>query len=234
MAATKKSMLFLAIVVAVGGLGLVYVKYLDHKAVPDSTTETASSDSMDDGSIPLFENPSQAGLTKLGGYLCRDESAACRDDPYAAKDDAEAEWLLQHGYPTSLQIANLRSHSSGYYKREFEQTGSQVAQSLYGMSLAEEGQGRSAVGILGNAARQGNVYALYALSSIYGAQGELGNLITSAAYQRLAIVAGDGKAGDEYARKFQHLTPPEHAAADREAAKLHQSLLTGASYPRPL
>ncbi len=189
---------------------------------------------------PRLESPGNhigsSGFSEkiMEAYQCKNTADTCRYNPNVATSKEEAFWLYLHGYPTMDEMESIGRHSVDYYKKELARTNSQTAKSLYGMSLAENGDGRIAVGVLSEAATEGNIYALYALSTIYGGSSELGNLTTSAAYQRLAYLAGDAKAGDMYARRFGILTPPEHASADREAARMHQKLLNGKVYPRPL
>lgn len=227
--AAKKTLPFALFVAMIAIIGVFASKYYRNSASPSESGPMAQSEPK-----PKLKMQSQNDWTAYASeYKCQSAPSDCVNTPYLAETDEEAMWLFQHGYPTSRQLERLRTKSTAQYKDELLKTNSQVARSLYGMSLAEDGETRAAIGVLGEGAKQGNLFALYALSTIYGKSDSVGNLSWSASYQRLAYLAGDSKAGDAYARKFAILTPPEHAIADREAATLHKKLLGGRVFPRP-
>ena len=141
--------------------------------------------------------------------------------------------MVEHGYPTVKQIEDIRTRSTADYQEEYERTGSKVAQSLYGISLAMNGDARMAIGLLSDGAAHGNIYAFYVLSEIYRRTEELANLTTSAAYLRAAYLAGDYRAADRYAYQFGILSPPENLVADKEAFQLFKTFGRGRNSPRP-
>ncbi|MBD9378328.1 hypothetical protein [Pseudoxanthomonas sp. PXM04] len=164
---------------------------------------------------------------------CPSDTEDCERNPNVAATPEEARWLLTHGYPTVKQIQDLRTRSTADYREEYQRTGSKVAQSLYAMSLALDGEARTAIGLLWQGAAQGNVYAFHLLSDLYRRTEELANLITSAAYLRAAYLAGDSRAADRYAYQFGMLSPPENLLADKEAFRLFTTYGQGRNYPRP-
>ncbi|MGS1079715.1 hypothetical protein [Pseudoxanthomonas beigongshangi] len=166
-------------------------------------------------------------------YQCPPEVKDCERNPNVASTPEEAQWLLTHGYPTVNQIQDLRTRSMADCREQYLKTGSKVDQSLYGMSMAMNGEARNAIGLLSEGAGQGNVYAFHLLSDIYRRTEELGNLTTSAAYLRAAYLAGDSRAADRYAYQFEILTPPENLVADKEAFQLFKVFGHGRNYPRP-
>jgi hypothetical protein len=166
-------------------------------------------------------------------YQCPSNTEDCERNPNVAATPEEAQWLLTHGYPTVKQIQDLRTRSTADYREEYQRTGSKVAQSLYAMSLALDGEARTAIGLLWQGAAQGNVYAFHLLSDLYRRTEELANLITSAAYLRAAYLAGDSRAADRYAYQFGMLSPPENLLADKEAFRLFKTYGRGRNYPRP-
>lgn len=169
----------------------------------------------------------------LRRYQCPPETKDCERNPNVASTPEEAQWLLTHGYPTVKQIEDLRTRSTADYREEYMRTGSKVAQSLYAMSLALNGQARTAIGLLSDGAKQGNIYAFHLLSDIYRLTDELANLTTSAAYLRAAYLAGDSRAADRYAYQFGILSPPENLVADKEAFQLFKIFGRGRNYLRP-
>lgn len=196
---------------------------------------TAKSPQAKDAVVGSDQREIASGQTELGGRLQKYQCVGkdCSRSPYFAESRKEAAWLLEHGYPAPEELANLRQRSTAQYEAEFARTHGEVARSLYGLSLAADGQAREALGVLGSGAARGNLYALDAISEIYYRSPEFGNLVLSAAYLRLAYLAGDRKAGETYARRFEVFTPPEHASADRNAARLHRQLMQDRVYPRP-
>nr|WP_295379176.1 hypothetical protein [Pseudoxanthomonas sp.] len=193
-----------------------------------------------EGAMPLEPLPLPMDATRpavssnlLRHYQCPPGAEDCERNPNVASTPEEAQWLLAHGYPTAKQIQDLRTRSTADYREEYERTGSKVAQSLYAMSLALDGEARTAIGLLSTGAGQGNVYAFHLLSDIYRHTEELGNLTTSAAYLRAAYLAGDSRAADRYAYQFEILTPPENLSADKEAFRLFKIFGHGRNYPRP-
>lgn len=193
-----------------------------------------------EGAMPLEPLPLPMDATRpavssnlLQHYQCPPGAEDCERNPNVASTPEEAQWLLAHGYPTAKQIQDLRTRSTADYREEYERTGSKVAQSLYAMSLALDGEARTAIGLLSTGAGQGNVYAFHLLSDIYRRTEELGNLTTSAAYLRAAYLAGDSRAADRYAYQFEILTPPENLSADKEAFRLFKIFGHGRNYPRP-
>lgn len=185
--------------------------------------------------LPLAANAARPAVSSnlLQHYQCPPGAEDCERNPNVASTPEEAQWLLTHGYPTTKQIQDLRTRSTADYREEYERTGSKVAQSLYAMSLALNGEARTAIGLLSTGAGQGNVYAFHLLSDIYRRTEELGNLTTSAAYLRAAYLAGDSRAADRYAYQFEILTPPENLSADKEAFRLFKIFGHGRNYPRP-
>lgn len=185
--------------------------------------------------LPLPVNATRPAVSSnlLQHYQCPPGAEDCERNPNVASTPEEAQWLLTHGYPTTKQIQDLRTRSTADYREEYERTGSKVAQSLYAMSLALDGEARTAIGLLSTGAGQGNVYAFHLLSDIYRRTEELGNLTTSAAYLRAAYLAGDSRAADRYAYQFEILTPPENLSADKEAFRLFKIFGHGRNYPRP-
>lgn len=185
--------------------------------------------------LPLPVNATRPAVSSnlLQHYQCPPGAEDCERNPNVASTPEEAQWLLTHGYPTTKQIQDLRTRSTADYREEYERTGSKVAQSLYAMSLALDGEARTAIGLLSTGAGQGNVYAFHLLSDLYRRTEELANLITSAAYLRAAYLAGDSRAADRYAYQFEILTPPENLLADKEAFRLFKIFGHGRNYPRP-
>ncbi|MBB3274842.1 MULTISPECIES: hypothetical protein [unclassified Pseudoxanthomonas] len=166
-------------------------------------------------------------------YQCPPGMEDCERNPNVAATPEDAQWLLTHGYPTVKQIQDLRTRSTADYREEYQRTGSKVAQSLYAMSLALDGEARTAIGLLSQGAGQGNIYAYHLLSDLYRRTEELANLITSAAYLRAAYLAGDSRAADRYAYQFGILSPPENLLADKEAFRLFKTFGRGRNYLRP-
>lgn len=185
--------------------------------------------------LPLPVNATRPAVSSnlLQHYQCPPGAEDCERNPNVASTPEEAQWLLTHGYPTTKQIQDLRTRSTADYREEYERTGSKVAQSLYAMSLALDGEARTAIGLLSTGAGQGNIYAFHLLSDLYRRTEELANLITSAAYLRAAYLAGDSRAADRYAYQFEILTPPENLLADKEAFRLFKIFGRGRNYPRP-
>ena len=185
--------------------------------------------------LPLPVNATRPAVSSnlLQHYQCPPGAEDCERNPNVASTPEEAQWLLTHGYPTTKQIQDLRTRSTADYREEYERTGSKVAQSLYAMSLALNGEARTAIGLLSTGAGQGNIYAFHLLSDLYRRTEELANLITSAAYLRAAYLAGDSRAADRYAYQFEILTPPENLLADKEAFRLFKIFGHGRNYPRP-
>jgi hypothetical protein len=176
---------------------------------------------------------SAASSTIFQHYQCPSGTADCERNPHVAATPEEALWMVEHGYPTVKQIEDIRTRSTADYQEEYERTGSKVAQSLYGISLAMNGDARMAIGLLSDGAAHGNIYAFYVLSEIYRRTEELANLTTSAAYLRAAYLAGDYRAADRYAYQFGILSPPENLVADKEAFQLFKTFGRGRNSPRP-
>ena len=201
--------------------------------------------SLDQGFVQRKPTPSEAAPRIVSAsipaespdvfrrYQCPPETGNCERNPNVAATPEEAQWLLTHGYPTVKQIQDLRTRSTADYREEYQRTGSKVAQSLYAMSLALDGEARTAIGLLWQGAAQGNVYAFHLLSDLYRRTEELANLTTSAAYLRAAYLAGDSRAADRYAYQFGMLSPPENLLADKEAFRLFTTYGQGRNYPRP-
>lgn len=193
-----------------------------------------------EAAAPLEDVPRAASISRsatpsslLQRYQCPPGAEDCERNPNVASTPEEAQWLLTHGYPTVKQIQDLRTRSTADYRLEYQQTGSKVAQSLYTMSLAADGEARTAIGLLWQATAQGNIYAFHLLSDLYGRTEELANLITSAAYLRAAYLAGDHRAADRYALRFGILSPPENLLADKEALRIFKDFGQGRSDLRP-
>lgn len=131
------------------------------------------------------------------------------------------------------QIRDLGSRTTADYESEYRRTGSKVAQTLWALSLSTNNEVRNAIGVLSEGTQHGNVFAYYVLSDIYMRAPDFANLITSAAYMRAGYLAGDKKLGTIYANKYGHLSPPEHALADKDAYDIFTKLGKGKNYPRP-
>lgn len=166
-------------------------------------------------------------------YQCPGADMDCANSPNVAASAEEARWLLDHGYPTLEQIRDLKSRSTADYEAEYRRTGSKVAQTLWAFSLSTNDEVRKAITVLGEGVQQGNVFAYYVLSDIYTRSPDFANLTTSAAYLRAAYLAGDSKAGTMYAQKYGHLSPPEHANADKVAFEYFTKVGKAKNYPRP-
>lgn len=200
-------------------------------------SERASGHKSEDSQEPLPPTTNAAKSTVSSSvfqhYQCPPGMEDCERNPNVAATPEDAQWLLTHGYPTVKQIQDLRTRSTADYRDEYQQTGSKVAQSLHAMSLALDGEARTAIGLLWQGAGQGNIYAFHLLSDLYRRTEELANLTTSAAYLRAAYLAGDSRAADRYAHQFGILSPPENLLADKEAFRLFKAYGRGRNYPRP-
>ena len=237
--ASNKAVMALVVVASILGAGYWF------SAREDGERAGQANASLDQGFVQRKPTPSEAAPRIVSAsipaespdvfrrYQCPPETGNCERNPNVAATPKEAQWLLAHGYPTVKQIEDIRTRSTADYQEEYERTGSKVAQSLYGISLAMNGDARMAIGLLSDGAAHGNIYAFYVLSEIYRRTEELANLTTSAAYLRAAYLAGDSRAADRYAYQFGILSPPENLVADKEAFQLFKTFGRGRNYPRP-
>ncbi|MGN7830191.1 hypothetical protein ACTJI2_01085 [Pseudoxanthomonas sp. 22568] len=237
--ASNKAVMALVVVALILGAGYWF------SAREDGERAGQANASLDQGFVQGTPTPSEAVPRMVSAsipaeppdvfrrYQCPPETGNCERNPNVAATPKEAQWLLAHGYPTVKQIQDLRMRSTADYREEYQRTGSKVVQSLYAMSLALDGEARTAIGLLWQGAAQGNVYAFHLLSDLYRRTEELANLITSAAYLRAAYLAGDSRAADRYAYQFGMLSPPENLLADKEAFRLFTTYGRGRNYPRP-
>lgn len=240
MAANKMVWMAVAVVLAVGAGYLALSRgsqvewVASEQALAGTTAASADVRPAAGPSVasrPLAGGASSAEIARK--YQCPSERLDCKQNPNVAATQTEAEWLVTHGYPTLEQIRDLKTRSTADYKAEYQRTGSKVAESLYAMSLAENGEALEAAGVMALSAQTGNVYAYYVLSDIYRRTEEIANLVTSAAYLRAAYLAGDIRAGTKYAERFGHLSPMENSLADEEAYELFKNFGKGRNYPRP-
>jgi len=238
MAANNKIAMLVVTALLVGSGYWFFFREDGEQATP--TTSSLEQEFEQKAAAPLEALPRVASASMPAGsssvflrYQCPPETKDCERNPNVASTPEEAQWLLTHGYPTVKQIEDLRTRSTADYREEYMRTGSKVAQSLYAMSLALNGQARTAIGLLSDGAKQGNIYAFHLLSDIYRLTDELANLTTSAAYLRAAYLAGDSRAADRYAYQFGILSPPENLVADKEAFQLFKIFGRGRNYLRP-
>lgn len=238
--AANKTIVTVVLLGLVAGTGYWFFSHGHREGAADekagATSSTALGDESSDAAqtAPLGSSTSGAVLADLAKrYQCPGTNMDCANNPNVASSEKEALWLVEHGYPTLDQIRDLNSKSTAEYEADYKRTGSKVAQTLWAFSLSTNDQVEKATAVLGQGLQQGNIFAYYVLSDIYMRQPDLANLTTSAGYMRGAYLAGDAKAGTIYAQKFGHLSPPEHANADKVAFEYFTKLGKGKNYPRP-
>lgn len=240
MVANKTKVVLLLLIVVAIGVAYRFVSQNDERGKEDAeagaTSRAAPGGQASDAGQAVSPGNAASGVALadlVKRYRCPGADMDCASNPNVASSEKEALWMVEHGYPTLDQIRDLDSKSTAEYEADYKRTGSKVSQTLWAFSLSTHDQVEKATAVLGQGLQQGNIFAYYVLSDIYMRQPDLANLTTSAGYMRGAYLAGDAKAGTIYAQKFGHLSPPEHANADKVAFEYFTKLGKGKNYPRP-
>ena len=146
----------------------------------------------------------------------------CSANVLAARSNEEAQWLKQHGYPSTHALKRFRGLSDVDLKQEAD-GGSLAAMVNYGERLVSQGHTAKGIHYIHDATQRGSIYGYYAVSSLARtpAWGGLEGIVESGAYLSVACTLGDYKAADELQRRFPGLSQAEYAAMDRRAASLY-------------
>lgn len=163
---------------------------------------------------------------------CDVSEAECEMDPLVAKTSEEAQWLLQHGYPTHEQLQGYEALTTDAL-REKAITGDLLYRAFYGRRLIEEGDYMPGVANLIAAAREGGIYALYEMSAAHGKDDEHFSRVDNLAYLRLAYLMGDARAAVRLAQvaSDRGYGIAELMYPDQHAAHLRKQMLGETNVP---
>lgn len=134
---------------------------------------------------------------------------------FDALSPEDAAWLAAHGYPTWAEVESLGDKSEQDLAARAA-TGDLAAQVLLGMKQNEGGRFKNGYSNIGDAAARGSTFALAALAND---QLRAGNGIESAAWQRVAMMRGDWRAGEFLGYQGPSLTAWQMQQADRYAIR---------------
>lgn len=124
-------------------------------------------------------------------------------------------WLADHGYPTFAEVEGLATQSEQSLAVRAAQ-GDLGAQVLLGMKQTGSGRFKNGYSNIGDAAARGSTFALAALAKD---QREAGNVVESAAWQRVAMMRGDWRVAEFVGYKGPGLSPWQVQQADRYAIR---------------
>ncbi|MGV1110407.1 hypothetical protein [Xanthomonas translucens] len=173
-----------------------------------------------------------ASRVTVEDYLCKDGPRCQSAGALVARTPEEAQWLMQHGYPTREESKRLESATLDQLKAEAD-AGSKPALIVYGKKLAIGPDYAAGFSILQRVAQEGNLYAYYGLSEVYEKSNVNPSLVDSAAFLRVAYLLGDSKASSEIAAKG--LSSVENVAIDERAAGLYKTFAKQRQpMPRPI
>lgn len=149
-------------------------------------------------------------LPPASRYVRRSETTL-----FDALSPEDAAWLADHGYPTFAEVDGLAAQAEqGLALRAAE--GDLGAQVLLGMKQNGSGRFKNGYSNIGDAAARGSTFALAALAKD---QQEAGNVVESAAWQRVAMMRGDWRAAEFVGYKGPELSPWQVQQADRYAIR---------------
>lgn len=204
---------------------------------PDATISEAapSLQSADDSPLEAMPYATSANAELkaqlLQEYKC--QKAACDLSPFLAENEDEALWLRARGYPSPQQREEAKRLPTVELKLRAEK-GDLIAASLYGERLMEESDWSKAYGVLLDAAAEGSLYSLYALSYRAANHPQHRSRIEAGKWLRLAYLAGDYKATIQLVQIYPPVNEmPEQLLIDRYAAHSYRKFLRYRSYPRP-
>lgn len=161
---------------------------------------------------PLMAHPE--GITPVlppASRYVRMEEATLFD----ALSPEDAAWLSAHGYPTWAEVEGLGEKSEPDLAARAAK-GDLSAQALLGIKQNEQRRYRDGYSNIEDAAVRGSTFALAALAK---EQLRAGNLIESAAWQRVAMMRGDWRAGEFLGYQGPSLTAWQMQQADRYAIR---------------
>lgn len=215
------------------------------KSPPAADVQTTEQKAQRGDQTPKSETPrptqsSNAGANaaersaEIQQRLCPAVDPSCASaGPLSARSPAEAQWLIQHGYPSEQENAKLHA-ASLQSLQEMAASGNRPAAVVYAERIAlEAGKFTEGSVLLYEQAKSGNLFAYYGLSKIYYDDPSHGSLVDSAAYLKVAYLLGDSRASELLDRP--KLGTAELLSADKRAAGLLETFSGGVERsPRPL
>jgi hypothetical protein len=161
---------------------------------------------------PLMAHPEGVtpALPPASRYVRKEEATL-----FDALSPEDATWLAAHGYPTWPEVDGLDAQSEQALA-ERAASGDLGAQALLGLKQNQQRRYRDGYSNIEDAAVRGSTFALAALAK---EQLRAGNPVESAAWQRVAMMRGDWRAGEFLGYQGPSLTAWQMQQADRYAIR---------------
>jgi hypothetical protein len=182
------------------------------QAVPSASVADPSAFLSPPDRRPLMAHPEgiKPVLPPASRYVRVEETTL-----FDALSPEDAAWLVAHGYPTWAEVEGLGDMSEPDLAARAAK-GDLGAQVLLGIKQNEQRRYRDGYSNIEDAAVRGSTFALAVLAK---EQLRAGNLIESAAWQRVAMMRGDWRAGEFLGYYGPSLTAWQMQEADRYAIR---------------
>jgi len=167
-------------------------------------------------------------------YLCTSsQTLKCNDaNPLIATSLTEAQWLLEHGYPTSHAISAYENVPTLSLEKKPEKT--PLDRLILAERYAKESRHDHALEQAFPVVQSGNIYGLYVMHDIMSTPGPGGNKIDAGAYLKMAYILGDHKAALQFNELYGALSPAEVLRMEERASLLTERLGLARRTGRPM